>query len=454
MDRNSRVFSRQLKRLKLLGWGELTAIFAQRAATFASYRHTGLFVSPELESLLSALSARKVQPRGKPQEAPIGATLHILSRALQGGGHTRVVERWINYSPASEVHSVLITRGGKPTKRLKTEVEKRNGEIIVQSRVSPLLRRARQILSVSQGYSRIVLHVHMDDILPMLALSNKLNLAEVIHFNHADHRFWVGASLPNRVIEMRTWGKTISERHRSINRSEVVGIPLPEGINSQTVQRQDARVKLGISSTKEVILTAGHPVKYARGASPDFPEVVRELLIGKPERQLIAIGPKASSKNNWSKLFRDFPGQVVLLPYMPKEKFDLYVRAADIGLDSFPMSGGTAVLDMISHGLPTISLRCPTGHFDVIQESDFYCETIESWVAKANQILSGDTLMVQSDLKQLLAETDKKYGPRVWASLLDYPRKQDEKTIFSEPDLDALNNYLIASTPTLAKLFF
>lgn len=454
MKRNLSAFSRQVRILKLFGYGELAAIFAQRAATFAAYRHTGQFASLELEEFLSDLSAKKVQMKHKPQKIEGGSTLHILSKALQGGGHTRVVERWINYSPESELHSVLITRGGQPTQRLKTEVQRRGGEIIIQGRGTPLLQRARHLLAVSQGFSRVVLHVHMDDILPMLAFSKKGLAADITHFNHADHRFWVGASLPDRVIEMRTWGKKLSESKRGISHSEVVGIPLPERANLENTKKLDARVKLGIATGKKVLLTVGHANKFKGGISEDFPQIVRELLKDHPERLLIAIGPKGSSNDTWGKLVRDFPGQVSLLPYMAKEKLDLYIRAADIGLDSFPMSGGTAVLDMVSQGLNTISVQCPTGHFDVIYQSDSYCKTIDEWVAKANLVLSEDDVILQNSTNRLLKNADKKYGRRVWANLLSSASKSDQALNEIEPDIDALNNYLVASTPKLARLFF
>ncbi len=454
MKRNLKAFNRQIKILRLFGHGELAAIFAQRAATFATYRHTGQFVSLELEEFLADLSVRNVQAKHKPEKVEGGSTLHILSKALQGGGHTRVVERWISYSPESELHSVLITRGGQPTQRLKTEVQRRNGEIIVQGRGIPLFQRARQLLSVSQGFSRVVLHVHMDDILPMLAFSQKGLAAEITHFNHADHRFWVGASLPDRVIEMRTWGKKLSESKRGISHSEVVGIPLPERSNLENTKKQDARVKLGIATGKKVLLTVGHTNKFKGATYEDFAQVVRELLKDQPDRLLIAIGPKGSPNDTWGKLVRDFPGQVSLLSYMAKEKLDLYIRAADIGLDSFPMSGGTAVLDMVSQGLFTISLKCPTGHFDVIYESDSYCKTIDECVAKANLVLSQDDLMLQNSTNRLLKSADKKYGRQVWANLLSSASKSEKALNEIEPDVDALNSYLVASTPKLARLFF
>lgn len=455
LDRNFRSLQRQLRGLKTYGFGELAAIMAQRSATFAAYRHAGIFASKELESFISEISARNVRPNPCGRTIEEGSTLHLLSRALEAGGHTRVVERWIGASPKSEKHSILITRGGVATEKLKAEVAAHDGEIVIQRKFSSLLGRAKEILEISRAYSRVVLHVHMDDILPMLAFTGGGHSAQIIHFNHADHRFWVGASLPNRVIEMRSWGKAVSETKRGILNSEVVGIPLPDIGHNNQLDKSRAREALGIPLNKKVLLTVGHSRKYLANTQPFFSDAVRELLSGHPERHLFAVGPEKKLDKNWRSLSSDFPDQVTVLSYMPKQKLDLYFKAADLGLDSFPMSGGTAVLDMLSSGLPTLSLKCATGHFDVIYNSIFYCETIQDWVAKANKLLNERNQNSKDAINEVLFQAGTAYGPQVWAQVLSSEQEaQLPERPVQIPDFEELNNYLIASTPKLARLFF
>lgn len=455
LARNFRALQRQLSGLKTYGLGELAAIMAQRSATFAAYRHAGIFASQELESFISAISARKITRHPLSRDIEEGSTLHILSQAFKGGGHTRVVERWICASPNSEKHSILITRGGEPTEALQAGVAVHKGEIFIQKKFSSLIGRAQQILEISRAYSRVVLHVHMDDILPMLAFSGGGQSTQIIHFNHADHRFWVGASLPNRVIEMRSWGKAVSETKRGVHYSEVVGIPLPDVGNNNQLDKSQAREELAIPLDKKVLITAGHSRKYLANTQIHFTDAVRELLYAHSDRHLFAIGPDAKLDQNWRRLISDFPEQVTLLPYMPKEKLDLYLRAADLGLDSFPMSGGTAVLDMLSNGLPTLSLKCATGHFDVIYNSSFYCETIQDWISKARLLLEESNHKSQDAIKEILLQAETVYGTKVWAQILSHEQKSNysEQTV-QFPDIEELNDYLIASTPKLARLFF
>lgn len=455
LEKNLKSFNRQLANLKKYGFSEVSAIMAQRASTFATYRHTGLFASVELENFISAISSKKVRPKAIETPVKQGSTLHILSRALEGGGHTRVVERWISSSPLDEVHSALITRGGKPTQKLKVGISAHRGEIIVQRRFSRLIGRARKIQKISRNYSKVVLHVHMDDILPLLAFSRNDNSPEIFHFNHADHRFWVGSTLPDRVIEMRSWGKTLSELKRGIFDSEVIGIPLPDRLENSNLDKSSARKTLGINEATEVFLTVGHPRKYLAETQLHFTEAVRALLLGFPKRQLFAVGPGGMLDAQWKKLVSDFPNQVSVLPYVPKEKLSLLIRAADIGLDSFPMSGGTAVLEMLANELPFVSLKCATGHFDVIYTSPFYCETLEDWVDKANQLLNQHGFGAQESLNKIRIDAENKYGSTVWAGVLNRKRSTQLSAPKSEAvNLEDLNEYLIVSTPKLARLFF
>jgi hypothetical protein len=455
LEKNLKSFNRQLANLKKYGFSEVAAIMAQRASTFATYRHTGLFASVELDDFISDISEKKVCPKAIETPVKRGSTLHILSRALEGGGHTRVVERWISSSPLEEVHSALITRGGAPTQDLKNGVSAHQGEIFVQRRFSRLISRARKIQKISSNYSRVVLHVHMDDILPLLAFSREDNSPEIFHFNHADHRFWVGSTLPDRVIEMRSWGKTLSEMKRGLFDSEVVGIPLPDRLDRSKLERSSARKTLGIHEDTEVLLTVGHPRKYLAETQLHFAEAVRVLLLGFPKRQLFAVGPGGMLDAQWKKLASDFPNQVRLLPYIAKEKLGLLIGAADIGLDSFPMSGGTAVLEMLANELPFVSLKCATGHFDAIYASPFYCETLDDWVEKANQLLNQQGFGAQESINKVLIDAEKKYGSVVWAGVLN--RKRSTQLPFpksEEVNIEDLNEYLIVSTPKLARLFF
>lgn len=455
LERNRRRFEGQLKVLKFLGTGEVFAVFAQRAATFASYRHTGLFASEQLEEFLSKASQRVF---GGSLRANLScepnSTLHILSRAYETGGHTRVVERWIQSSAESQKHSVLITRGGPPTLKLTAEVIKHNGEIHRLPRLMSFWRRAKLLREIAGNYSKVVLHTHMDDILPMLAFGESTTDRSILFFNHADHRFWIGTRVANSYLEMRKWGQNLSRNQRGIKSSKVVGIPIPRQIQKHDLlTKAEARRRLGLAPEFEILISVGSSQKFISGPRTDFPEFMTDVLTGFPNRLLVCIGPKRRSNPSWRHLESKFPGQVLVLPTVSHDRLMEFFVAADLGLDSFPMSGATAAVDMLSAGLPVIFLDCETGHLDVFRDSIFFARTKEEWVRKI-----ADMLLPRKDrtieVTRLLDSLEHFGSKHFWCGLREIDSNVPKESAQDAVGIDclALDRYLVAATPRRAKL--
>jgi hypothetical protein len=154
-----------------------------------------------------------------------------------------------------------------------------------------------------------------------------------------------------------------------------------------------------------------------------------------------------------------FPGQVRFVSTIARDLLETYISAADVGIDSFPMSGGTAVLDMFTLGLPVFSLKCETGHFDPVISSGFYCLTEQALVAKVNKSLNSSTESQQHQIQGLLDSCNFSFGRETWAGILNEPlapqaQDLDYSNGLTESEIADLNGYLVASTPLVAKLFF
>jgi hypothetical protein len=382
-----------------------------------------------------------------------------MSRAYNTGGHTKVVERWIRYSAPEVSHSVLLTRGSHVPETLLEAVKGSNGEIRKLNGLAPLTARAKKLRMFSREFAKVVLHVHMDDILPSLAFAANWNVQNISHFNHADHRFWVGSSLAGEYIEMRTWGKLVSLHERGIHDSRIVGIPIPEKSlfvdKNQDVLR--LRREMDIPNEAKVILTVGHARKFVDGPKTSFPKVAEQIMRKDVNTFLICVGLNSPQSTSWRKLVHDFPGRVKFVPEVPREKLHDYIRSSDIGLDSFPMSGGTAILEMLSLGLPVFSLKCETGHFDPIARSSFYCSTVSELLRKVTEALGSTRHAYRERIREVLNDCQNSFGPEVWRDVLT---SQAVDASFADaksennPEILDLSAYLVASTPQVAKYFF
>lgn len=458
---NRRKFERMLRSSKLAMPSWLALMLAQRAATFAAYRHTGLFYSRELEEWLRAISAKCIKNDEPITDLQDKSTLHVLSKAYESGGHTKVVERWIQSLAEVNRHSIVLTRGGSIPQVIRNSVAKTGGQVHSFKRFSSQVKRAHTLREIASQYSKVILHVHMDDIVPMLAFGKGWQGGEIVTFNHADHRFWVGASLANRLIEMRSWGKSLSETKRGRLDSQVVGIPIPSRapLEKHYLKRDEIRAQLEIAPSAQVILTVGREWKFVSGPRTDFPETIKSLLVDEPRRLLVCVGQSKAHNASWRKLEKEFKSQVRFVPKVSREILDLYIRAADVGIDSFPMSGGTAVLDMFTLGLPVYSLECETGHFDPILNSPFYCKTEEELLSKVTESLLNPADTNFLFIEKLLSECQSLFGREIWAQVLwaakERPIEEQPKNYASAiVDFEGLNGYLVASSPRITKLFF
>lgn len=438
------------------------AMLAQRAATLATYRHTGLYVSQQLELHLVKLSNKLRDKKSSLAQVKAGSTLHVLSRTYETGGHTRVVERWIEASPTNDIHSVFLTRSRKVTPKLTEQLASHSGVLYSCKTFSSILGRARRLRQISNTYTRVVLHIHMDDIVPMIAYSGIQRPYELIHFNHADHRFWVGAALPDIVMEMRSWGAELSREKRGIANSAIRGIPYPiyesEDRQFDWINREQTRSKLGIEMTAKVMLTVGRADKYIDDSST-LVDLITQQMRHQENLAFIAIGSADLKNSIWKPLVAEFGSRVRLFGVLSRDEYMRYVAIADVGIDSFPMSGGTAMLDSFTAGLPVLALRCPTGHFDFIRSSYFYATDEEDWRTKVTEILNWSREIAKKEIGEVLHDAARYVDYRHWGaiSLADKGHSPlvDSDLVSNEfNSWKQLDDYLVASAPSLAKFLF
>lgn len=447
LKQNRIAYERRLRALACFDSWFFSIYLAQRVATLASNRHSGLFSSPELEEYLCRVSKRMNfdNDQGK---APIpNSTLHVMSQAYETGGHTRVVEKWIESSSPSEVHSLLFTRRSQIPARLVHAVATHGGTVYRHSVVSSPTRIATWLRGVATGYSKVVLHIHMDDIIPTIAFSDGTFASQLFFYNHADHRFWVGTSIPSKVLEQRTWGQSLSFVERGIQSSQIIGIPTAPTLPGTEADKRAARLRLGIDPNSKVILTIGNSKKYLSLGEVDYVALIDHLLRGHPERILVAIGPRKIDNAGWASLERRYPAQVRLLPELVPTQVSDYLLAADLGLDSYPLNGGSVTWEMFGRGVPFLTLYGAAGHHDEIIGSQFCQFDPSLWLKKATEILDETSSTFTDEALAINEQILSSYGPEAWKrkiSSLNTNTESSEIEVQSRPDTSLLDLYLVS----------
>ena len=97
-------------------------------------------------------------------------------------------------------------------------------------------------------------------------------------------------------------------------------------------------------------MTAASGYKYASGDEPGLVELVVPVLEGHPEARLIALGPRDAGM--WAMGRAATQGRLTAIGY--RDDVTPYLGAADVYLDSTPLTSVSSLLEAGQHGLPLV----------------------------------------------------------------------------------------------------
>lgn len=299
----------------------------------------GVFELAELELTLLSRVSHVSKGLSRPTDR-IGFG-HVLTKAYETGGHTRVVERILG-EPIMQDSGVIVTEACAP-RALDTLSRVRHGLKVVGKSATGVDR----VLSLAQEFLRfdtLILYLHPYDIETVLAAGvvKKHFGLDVLFFNHADHVFSYGFSVSDRVLEISHFGWSLRKYRKIIDKSVFVGIPL--NLGCRTVER-------AIDSRAEVpsLLSAGTAYKYHPDEDFSFPRFVRNL-VSSHRFHFTVIGP---SWWDW-RWFYCRVKCVGGLKIVGRINYDAYLNAvfkADAYVDSFPVIGGSAFPEAFALGV-------------------------------------------------------------------------------------------------------
>jgi hypothetical protein len=346
---------------------ESAAGYLQIAADFASGNHSGLFASPHIEQSLLRLKSALNQPariRTSGTGASAERVLHVLTESYAVGGHTRLVTNWIR-GDGGRQHSVAVTRqpSWKFSDNLKSAAERSGGRIHFLAEEDPsLLRRVWKLANLARSYDVIVLHTHPYDVVPVLALGGPTSDTRVVLLNHADHVFWVGLTAATVFANIRVSGLNLAINRRGINSNSCTILPIPLNLPAAQTPRSEAKARLGFPPESIICLSVASPYKYEPLGALDFIETVVPVISDQSKAVLLVLGP--SETGAWATASSITNGRI--RPMGLRADAKRFYEAADIYLDSFPISSVTSVLEAGQHSLPVVSLRAHLGDAAVL----------------------------------------------------------------------------------------
>jgi len=356
LESNARIFDQLVSRVLAASKADDTAFWSQAAAHYAWMNHPGRFSSEELERALVETSStlRSPSPRG----ARSGGVVHIMTQALQTGGHTRLAWRWIE-GDHRRASVVLTAQGWNPIPDpLRVAVASAGGAILdLAARPNSLVGRAARLRRAIASAEVVVQHTHPFDAVAMLALAGWQDRPPVLFMNHADHVFWLGTTSSDAVAEFRASGMRLTRSYRGVDPRRSVSLPLPVAALVPSLSRDDARARLGVGSGEGVVVSVASAYKFEPTGAIDYLEVMADAIRALPHLRVLVVGP--SMEGRWVDAARETDGRIQALG-IRKDFVDVLV-AADIYVDSMPVASLTSLLEAGLLGLPLVSVEPTPG---------------------------------------------------------------------------------------------
>lgn len=277
------------------------------------------------------------------------AYLHVLTKAYDTGGHTRVVERFISSTALCD-SAVLVTEKIQDHTRQRLSMAQ-HGLHVLPKKSTPQ-EKLRSILEHFAKAKTIVLHIHPNDIETALAaaLAKRFFGTQILFYNHADHVFSYGYASADKTLELSYFGWSLTEQRGLDKQAHFVGIPLklPKG-----EKHADPRANPRLDGA--YLAGSGSAYKFKPSLGFSFPNVTQQLVqaSGLP---MVLVGPNANKDWWWWKKRVSLGRKLRFTGKLQHQAYLDCIGQATAYIDSFPMTGGTSFSEILCQGVPCFGI--------------------------------------------------------------------------------------------------
>lgn len=335
-------------------------LHAHLAAAIAAHTHAGVFGSMRIERLIHAIAAA-VPDRAARRDGPFKRkktakealrVLHVGTEVIAVGGLTRMISRWIN-ADAERVNSFAVTRQRNDIPEHLVDAVARSGGTMhrLNTRIGSQLEWVQRLREIGRQHDLIVLHIHCEDLIPLIAFAQAENFPPVLLLNHADHLFWLGQSVSHAVLSLREAAHDITANRRGVAPQRSLYLPtLVDAKRRRT--REQARETLKIEPDTQLIISVARGAKYRTIDGVPYADRFVDVLKANPQAQVLVVGSDMPA--DWERAYNETGGRIKGLP--EQSDVALYFEAADIYVDSYPFSSSTSLMEAACFDLPLLTL--------------------------------------------------------------------------------------------------
>lgn len=396
------------------------ANYLQQLSSFAWGNCTGFYASWRLESILNKIGESLHGQRSECNEKNTKRkVLHVATGLYETGGHTRLLFNWI-MNDINSSHSVVLTRQQEcelPNKLINEfGLEKKLFYHLKAN--TTVCEKSIELRNLSFEYDFVILHIHPDDVIPVIAFSHNERKPTILFVNHADHIFWLGVSVSDFVLQIREPVLSIDVKRRGINKQFLLPIIIENTslINEEISSK--ARQKLEIPDDRLLLLTTGSEYKYKPDDKYNFYESI--LKIVKENSNVIVYIAGVGSVSEYARKY-EHP-QIFFKGLISQRELCLYEDACDIYVEGFPLSSFTALLQPALKGKAVHLMYDPasvTVLFNEMSGNGFsYTPNLTKWHEELSKLINDTDYRRQLQTKQY-DYLKSNYSKELWRNKLE-----------------------------------
>jgi hypothetical protein len=305
------------------------------------------------------------------------------------------------------MHHLLITNQGEiPARQSLFDISlSKGGEIHLLQKNTLNEQIADFQVFISEKASKIILHIHPNDILPSIALQNIPDGFEVLFFNHADHLFSFGCDVSTAIINIREEAQRISVHERYMAQSCILPLPIVKK-EASTFDLADIREKYGVKENDIIGLSIGSTTKFYKNKQHHFFKTIYTALEQNPRLKIFVVGvcmadfcPELDVREHERLVFLG----------IQKDPSELQ-RIADIAIDPMPIGSYTALLETCYYGAYPLVCYNAIQLFDLYTDAAFSGKitldlTEESYLQHLHQFCEGKLEFSKNDIADAVKET-------------------------------------------------
>lgn len=335
---------------------ELISVIAKMYSEYV----TGVYSSEFLENEIIKIGKRNIVFKPK-RKAVTGRMLHVMTKSAWIGGHSVIVNNWINWDYTNSYSLVFTNMEYMDIPDFLIESVKKSGGKIYCLHGN-YIEKAKELLEISQDYQRVIMSIHMEDVVPILAFSNRNFNIPVYFYNHADFRFSLGFSIADAVFNLCTYDKKKTKIYRGITEvpNLILEFPGSGKLERKEIDKIELKKKLinkyNIDATKKIVVSMGDDFKYENIFGFEFDVFARQLIEKCNNKAAMYIVGADKKREKWIELEKRSFGNVRAMGILPREDAEGLIQIADLYIVSFPMmASGTMVAEMAS--VPYLALH-------------------------------------------------------------------------------------------------